>query len=1062
MPRELERICLKCLEKRAQERYTTAVDLAEDLRQFLQSPLAGLTGAVSPPAGVKSSAAGRVYESAAHRITGDFETKFVPKGLRPFDEEDADIFLQFLPGPRDRDGLPDSIRFWKRRVEQTDPDKTFAVGLMYGPSGCGKSSLLKAGLLPRLSAYVTPVYAEATRGLTEQRLHRALCKTCPGLEQHLSLPELLARMRRGQGPTAGGKILIVLDQFEQWLQTVRQEQDTTLVEALRQCDGARLQCIVMVRDDFWMAVTRFMQALEIQLLEGLNSHAVDLLPADHARHVLETLGRAYGAITDKDKQDHGAFLDEAIGSLAEDSQVVCVRLSLFAEMMKNRPWTLAALRSIGGAAGVGESFLEQMLGSVSAPPELRPHQAATRKILKLLLPPVGTDIRDTICSREQLLVASGYAARAPELDELIDILDHQLRLITPTEPECLVADEVARTNQGSDDNRWYQLTHDYLVPSIRNWLTRKQQESRRGRAELRLAECVRYWSRQPESRFLPGPGDALGIWLFSRRSQWTKPEQRMMCQAGVYYGVRAGLVLLLFCLLAVAAVSVRRTRAREQLAKQQALENLQQAREAVDTWLTGPFDDLSQLPGVQDFLVRLLRKAEQDYEKFARSGPSDVSLELERGRIQLRLGQVFQRQEDLTRADEAYRKARDILARLRDVRPASHDVQAELANAQVSLGHLQLLNGNTQDADSLLAAAIELLNDLMATSDAPRLYHLRGMAGLFRSQLPRAPPADTEATLRTAVADFLIAYDRDPDEAEYLRGLSTAWQVLGKRLQDQGRIDEAETVYDRAIAEVTESIQAESAGALAYELRADARLYLAGLYRSQCDRSQEGEAYRQAAADYLRLVRVWPELNRYRRLQAVATVNYGQWLHRMGDTQSAKQQLLAAQSTLTDLLKDHPQLPRYRELLAICLDLLGQVHLDLLESAEGQAVLKRAVDYLTILSAEQTDQLSYVERRAITASHLATSDGTDRATSCGGSVVYGGCPGTGESDQRRAYASTISRRIGKRLCALGRDARRRASERSLRPCRRTVGECGRRPGLSRATVQLRLVPADLS
>ncbi len=28
---------------------------------------------------------------------------------------------------------------------------------------------------------------------------------------------------------------------------------TELVEALRQCDGHRLQCLLMVRDDFWLA-----------------------------------------------------------------------------------------------------------------------------------------------------------------------------------------------------------------------------------------------------------------------------------------------------------------------------------------------------------------------------------------------------------------------------------------------------------------------------------------------------------------------------------------------------------------------------------------------------------------------------------------------------------------------------------------------------------------------------------------------------------------------------------------------------------------------------------------
>ena len=51
--------------------------------------------------------------------------KIVPKGLRSFDEHDADFFLELLPGPRDREGLPESIRFWKTRIETIDSDKTF-------------------------------------------------------------------------------------------------------------------------------------------------------------------------------------------------------------------------------------------------------------------------------------------------------------------------------------------------------------------------------------------------------------------------------------------------------------------------------------------------------------------------------------------------------------------------------------------------------------------------------------------------------------------------------------------------------------------------------------------------------------------------------------------------------------------------------------------------------------------------------------------------------------------------------------------------------------------------
>ena len=271
IPKELERICLKALSKRASDRYTTARDLADDLRHFL---------AATAPEGKSVFAEGKVSgaapglpTSAPTPASDGRPLKVVPKGLRAFDAHDAEFFLELLPGPRDRDGLPDSIRFWKTRIEETDADSTFTVGLIYGPSGCGKSSLVKAGLLPRLSGDVIPVYVEATAEETETRLLNGLRKRCPGLSDDLGLKETLAALRHGQGLPVGKKVLIVLDQFEQWLHAKKEETNAELVQALRQCDGGRLQCVVMVRDDFWMAATRFMRELEIRLVEGQNSAA---------------------------------------------------------------------------------------------------------------------------------------------------------------------------------------------------------------------------------------------------------------------------------------------------------------------------------------------------------------------------------------------------------------------------------------------------------------------------------------------------------------------------------------------------------------------------------------------------------------------------------------------------------------------------------------------------------------------------------------------------------------------------------------------------------------------
>jgi serine/threonine protein kinase/formylglycine-generating enzyme required for sulfatase activity len=562
LPKELERVCLKALAKRAADRYTTARDMAEDLRHFLATPAASLSRppatnngpipavplvpAVFPSGVPDSSPTPPVTppDSPAVRV--------VPKGLRAFDAQDADFFLELLPGPRDRDGLPDSIRFWKARVEETDPDLTFAVGLIYGPSGCGKSSLVKAGLLPRLLPHVLPVYVEATAEETEARLLKGLRKVCPDLPAGLGLVQALAALRQGGGLPAGQKVLLVLDQFEQWLHGKRGEENTELVQALRQCNGGRLQCVVMVRDDFWMAATRFMRALEFRLLEGENSAAVDLFDLPHAGKVLACFGRAFGRLPGnvaEATREHQQFFDQAVAGLAQEDKVICVRLALFAEMVKGKQWTPATLKEVGGTAGVGVTFLEETFSAAGAPPEHRYHQKAARAVLKALLPESGTDIKGTMRSHAELLAASGYAGRPRDFDDLLRILDGEVRLITPTDPEGREEAD-ASPSPAQAGGPYYQLTHDYLVPSLRDWLTRKQKESWRGRAELLLADRASVWNARPENRQLPSLLQWVSIRLLTRPKDWTPPERRMMGRAGRHHALRGTLLALGLAVLA--------------------------------------------------------------------------------------------------------------------------------------------------------------------------------------------------------------------------------------------------------------------------------------------------------------------------------------------------------------------------------------------------------------------------------------------------------------------------------------------------------------------------------
>ena len=552
LPRELDRICQKAMEKRVRDRYSTAADLAADLRNLVESdvepPSAALSVTETPFLEASAESATHTTATFGAASSPHFESAdsgwVLPKGLRPFDQHDSEFFLRLLPGPRDRAGVAGSIRFWQAAIEEDDPDEAFSVGLVYGPSGCGKSSFLRAGLLPRLSDRVECFYIDASLEGIEARLLQRLRKSA-GLQttDGQGLAEIIAGVRRRRINLRGEKTLIVIDQFEQWLHGQIDVTGSQLTEALRQCDGSRIQCIVVVRDDFWMAATRFMRELEIPLIEARNSAAVDLLTIRRARRTLESFGRALGALPEdsvKLTEDQRAFLDQAIKGLAEDGHVICVRLTLFVELMKSREWETSTLTALGGPQGIGVRFLEETFSGIRAASRHRLYADQVQAVLTRLFPPAGVEIRKHPVPVSELQQAAGIDDRQSFLD-LMAILDKELRLITPVDV--------------GDGEPSYQLTHDYLVPSLKTWLTQKQQETRRGRARLQLAELTDLWKSRPENRRLPSLGEWISISALTSKARRTPDEQRLMRAANRLHGLRLALCLLVFV---VAAFGVSR------------------------------------------------------------------------------------------------------------------------------------------------------------------------------------------------------------------------------------------------------------------------------------------------------------------------------------------------------------------------------------------------------------------------------------------------------------------------------------------------------------------------
>ncbi|MDP1563549.1 MAG: serine/threonine-protein kinase [Pirellulaceae bacterium] len=499
---ELQRICLKCLEREQRDRYPTADDLADDLRHWITNPA---------PDRPKSG------------------QRFVPRGLRPFTAEDADFFLELVPGTRNRDGLPNSLKFWLNRILlPVSVDLVTPVGVIFGPSGSGKSSYVRAGLLPLLSPDILPVVVDCSAADTEAKLLKFLIDRLENVPAGIGLIDLCSGISQGLWrPKAKNKILLVLDQFEQRLSRGDDFQTADLVKALRFCDGRALQALLLCRDDFFMHLSRFTDRLGMDLREGDNAQAIDLFNRKHARKVLIKYGQAYSQLPDQAAEitpEQDEFLKAVITELATADYVVCVRLSLFAEMFRDRPWTSSELRVVGGVAGIGEKFLEATFGPTSRERRLRSLGTNAQKILGALLPPLGSEIRSGSKSEAELLALTGLENSRPTFQAVLKALDDQLKLITRIEADESLT-ENSNTGSAPLPATVFQLTHDSMIDSIRAWLERQSSRTREGRAGQRLRELGLQVVTGQTPRYLPTHFEwVLWQWLLRSRAR-TKAEQ---------------------------------------------------------------------------------------------------------------------------------------------------------------------------------------------------------------------------------------------------------------------------------------------------------------------------------------------------------------------------------------------------------------------------------------------------------------------------------------------------------------------------------------------------------
>ncbi|MEM1226301.1 MAG: protein kinase [Planctomycetota bacterium] len=499
VPTALESICNKATAKAMSQRYQSISRFADDLRWFIDQ------GRNSGP------------------TDSNKQTLLPSRGLRPYTSDDAQEYWQLIPDQRNARGVPDAVQWWLDHIEEA----TRGVLVLYGPSGSGKSSLLHAGVLPFLDSSRTQcVTVDASEWVDAGSMCKQLAKITSFESRESDLVSLCQTLRE----LRDRRVVVVLDQFEQVLAWSNRSEQEQVRLAMRQADGKQLQFVLVVRDEFWSAISSWMQNLDAPLRDGRNAMGLERFHRGHAKKVLQVWADAAG----KTELNDG-FLDQAMDLIEVGGRIDPVRLALLATVLGEGDWSSARLRELTKTGSLSGYYLDSVLGDSMSQATKRLSGTA-RALLRCLTPQSGL-IRGPARSSGDLqaaLIADGQSLSKPQFDDLIDLLDRQLHLITPTE--------------SASTTIHYQLPHDFLVPELRRWLDASDIKTAKGRASVDLRVATERWTDDRHHGRLAGPVDCVRFGLVTRPSNqrqrdFVKQSARKHLRRGIAFVAVAALLL---------------------------------------------------------------------------------------------------------------------------------------------------------------------------------------------------------------------------------------------------------------------------------------------------------------------------------------------------------------------------------------------------------------------------------------------------------------------------------------------------------------------------------------
>jgi len=333
------------------------------------------------------------------------------------------------------------------------------VSVLYGRSGTGKTSLLLARVCPALEEQGYRVaYARllgdpgravkaAVRTVEPERLSRA--------DRERPLGAVLA------DATSGGRLVVVLDQFEEFFirqsEAVRRAFAQELADCLSVPD-LDLHIVFSLRDDYLGALDELNDAFRGDLLA--HRYRIENLTTDKARQAIQEPARAFKLpIEDTllerlliDLDDHGL----------EPASLQIVLFRLYQDAIDHDLWdtaaregkglTLARYIAQGETSGILQDYLDDVLEELA-------DETARRQARTLLKSMVTAERTKAAVTGQELATADLVAHLGATEVEVQRLLGH------------LLAKRIIR--KFGDEER-YELAHDVLVAKVWTWVSEEE------------------------------------------------------------------------------------------------------------------------------------------------------------------------------------------------------------------------------------------------------------------------------------------------------------------------------------------------------------------------------------------------------------------------------------------------------------------------------------------------------------------------------------------------------------------------------------------------------------